>query len=305
MFMKVLNENTVLLIFMAIGFALRKGRMMNTPNMDGLSKILTLVALPAAILMSLQTPYTPELMKKVGITLVVSLVITIAAFLIGLALARAFHIQHIERKVWIGCCTFSNILFIGIPIIGSLYGTEGILMLVSYNTISMFLLFTLGIAIYSKKGENSIRLKQFFMNPAVIATFIGFLLFVANISLPAPVHGAMTALGGMTAPLSMLITGGMMADNKIGAFLIDFKVYLFSNIRLFLIPAITYVILSFMIDDPLIIGVLVVASAMPSGAMNVVFAEQYSASGPLASKYVVMTTLLSIITLPAVAYLLG
>ncbi|WP_050615581.1 AEC family transporter [Bacillus testis] len=305
MFYKVLNENTILLIFMIVGYALRKSRVMNTSNMDGLSKVLTLVALPAAIIISLQTPYTPQLLKKVGVTLIVSLLMTIVAFLIGIALTRLFRIQHVERKIWIGCCTFSNILFIGIPIIGSLFGNEGILMLVSYNTVCMFLLFTLGIVIYSNKGESSIQMKDFFLNPAVIATFVGFILFVANIALPKPIFGAVNALGGLTAPLSMLITGGMMADNKIGAFLIDFKVYLFSAIRLFLIPAVTYLLLLPIVKDPLIIGVLVIASAMPSGAMNVVFAEQYSSSGPLASKYVVMTTLLSVLTLPAVAYLLG
>lgn len=178
-------------------------------------------------------------------------------------------------------------------------------MLVSYNTVSMFLLFTLGVVIYKNGAGKGIDVKQFLLNPAILATFIGFIFFVMEISLPSTVYRAIDSLGSMTAPLSMIITGATMAENRLLEFVKDYKVYLFSAFRLLLIPAITFIILKQFLEDPIIIGVLVIAAAMPSGAMNVVLAEQYNSSGAVASKYVVMTTILSIFTLPLMAIMLG
>lgn len=305
MFSTVLNENVILMLFMVVGFLLVKSKTLNNTQMSGLSMVLTTVALPAAIIVGLQMEFTTLLLKKVITTLIVSVFVIFLSYVIGIFVTRLLKIKDYEKKVWKGCCTFTNILFIGIPVVGALYGTEGVLMLVSYNTVSMFCLFTLGIVIYKKEEGSAVDLKQFLMNPATIATFLGFFFFVGNMALPEPFFRATDSLGSLTAPLSMLITGGMLAENHLKNFMKDCKLYMFSFLRLLIIPAIMYVVLSFLISDSLIIGVIVIATAMPAGAMNVVLAEQYGSSGSVTSKYVVVTTVFSILTLPVVALLIG
>ena len=114
MFLKIINENMILVLFMLIGFALRKSDSLNSIRMEGLSKILTNVALPAAIVISLQTAYTPELLRKVLVTLFITMIVVFGSYMFALVMTRLFHIRHFEKRVWLGCCTFSNLLFIGL-----------------------------------------------------------------------------------------------------------------------------------------------------------------------------------------------
>ncbi|TKA00078.1 hypothetical protein FA950_28910 [Bacillus thuringiensis] len=163
----VMNQNAILFIYLIIGFSSVKFNWIKENQMPSLSNLLTNVALPFAILISFQSTFSEEM-----------------------------------RKIWIGCCTFSNILFIGIPIVGELYGSKGLIILVIYNTISSLFLFTIGIKLYSGNMKGKMNCKGFLSTPVIIASLGGFILFISNIHIPNPFYSAFQTLGNLTAPLS-------------------------------------------------------------------------------------------------------
>jgi predicted permease len=79
---------------------------------------------------------------------------------------------------------------------------------------------------------------------------------------------------------------------------------LFSLLRLILIPAAVLLVCRILNVDAFITGLSVLLAAMPAGSTTSVLAEQYKADVAFASKVVVLTTLGSIILLPAWVYLL-
>ncbi|MFT8324929.1 AEC family transporter [Oenococcus sicerae] len=295
------KESIELIIFMLTGFLLVKCHSLREDQTGGLSNVLTKAALPATILMSCQIPFSWRIVSIIGQSAIVSLLFMILTLVVSLLVPHIFHVQGSLKSIWIGCCTFSNILFIGIPIIGAIYGKTGLITLVTYNAFSNLFLFTFGLKLYS--GQTQFEWRKLLFTPAIFASFLGFMLFFAKISLVGPVGQALTSLGNMTAPLSMLITGALFAGTDIKKVFRRLDIYQFCFTRLVLLPIILVPLLKLGIQNKVILGVMVIAAAMPAGAINTAMAELYAGQGERASEYVVSSTVFSMLTIPLVAYL--
>ncbi|RIN83346.1 hypothetical protein BU004_13185, partial [Mammaliicoccus sciuri] len=180
---------------------------------------------------------------------------------------------------------------------------KGLFILVIYNTISNLFLFTLGIKLYKNDVDfKSISLSL--LSPALLASFFGILFLILGFSLPNTLATAIKELGNMTAPLSMIITGALFGLINIKKFIASKNIYIFCFVRLIVIPSLVFIILSPLITDKLILGVMVLSAGMPAGATNTSLATIYSDKGPETSQYVVMSSLLCIVTLPILMYII-
>lgn len=82
------------------------------------------------------------------------------------------------------------------------------------------------------------------------------------------------------------------------------EVYYYTFIRLFLIPVIVLAGCRLFRIDSLITAVCVILSAMPAASTSVVLAVKYGKDDRLATKIVVFSTVVSLITLPIWCYFL-
>ncbi|AET59322.1 auxin efflux carrier [Paenibacillus terrae HPL-003] len=294
----LIHENMILLTYMVIGFLAFRLKLLHTSHMEGLSRVLLGISLPSAILYSLQIPLSRELLRDIGITLIVAVAILFSTLAIGRLSARLLGVKTGEREVWVGCCIFSSILFIGMPIVEAMYGERGLAILVTYNAVYNVALFSMGVRIFSAGKASTVSLAGLLRNPAIIATAAGFGMFLLNVRLPAPLLDASKSLGGLTVPIAMIITGSMIAGSKLGSLLRNKRVYLFSLVRQVVVPVVLLVMFKSIMEGGVLLGIAFLVSAMPSGASNSAFAETYGGRGGEASQYVVMSTLISIFTIP-------
>jgi predicted permease len=102
----------------------------------------------------------------------------------------------------------------------------------------------------------------------------------------------------------MILIGALIAEIDVGKLISNRKVYLVSLIRLFIIPLATIFILKLMNFNNMVISICTLMAAMPSGAINAIFANQFDSEPLFASVGVFITTFLSIITLPLTVYML-
>jgi malate permease and related proteins len=137
-------------------------------------------------------------------------------------------------------------------------------------------------------------------NPGIISVFLGMILFLFSLRLPLPVFRAVELVGGMTVPLSMLIIGALLADADIKGFFSGLSVYYGTFVRLLLIPMIALVVLKVIGFPGQLLQICVLLVAMPAAANTAIFAEMYGADSQLASRCIVISTLLSIITIPLI-----
>lgn len=98
----------------------------------------------------------------------------------------------------------------------------------------------------------------------------------------------------------MLIVGTILADVKITT-IFNKDTAMFSVFRLIILPAAALVVGL----DAISLGISVLMTGMPAGATAAIFAARYDSDALFATRCVVMTTLMSMLTLPVWCYLAG
>lgn len=125
-----------------------------------------------------------------------------------------------------------------------------------------------------------------FLTPINAAIVVGMVLFIARWRLPGPVDHAVSGLSSLTTPLAMFYVGTILTRSSIRDVLGDWRTYACSFMRLIAVP------------------LLVIGHAMPVAGFCAIFAGEYGNDVVLASKFIFITTLLCIITIPVFAFLL-
>ncbi|WP_237266979.1 AEC family transporter [Thermoclostridium stercorarium] len=121
---------------------------------------------------------------------------------------------------------------------------------------------------------------------------------------PESVKSAVNYIGDMTMPLSMLIIGALISTAKIKELVNDARVYYVSAVRLILMPLLAYGILYLLGVPEQIVSIIVTALAMPVAATTTIFADLFDKDAVFASKAVMVSTILSVITAPVIVALL-
>ncbi|MCC7566480.1 MAG: AEC family transporter [Methanomicrobiaceae archaeon] len=294
----------ILFILMAVGYAALWTGILDTATTLRLSRFLLNVTLPALLVASMQLPLTLDLIAGIEGVLLVSVGYYAVAFLSAWIVPRALQSPPAEEGVYQFTLVFSNVAFMGFPVVESLLGGEALFYAAVFNLPFSVLIFSVGVLMMTAGRDRRRRFDAWLLiNPGIAASLIGVALFLASVRIPPPFIGAIEILGGMTTPLAMVIVGAMLATFPAGDMVKNRKVFLVSGIRLLAIPAALWLILTPLLPDPLILSVVILLAAMPAAANSVLFAGEYGSSPELASQVVFVTTLGSIVTIPLVAVL--
>ncbi|MBL8967649.1 MAG: AEC family transporter [Spirochaetaceae bacterium] len=296
------TQTLVLFLLMAAGFAAGKLGFLEGSNRRALSRLLVNFILPALIVASMQKPLSPELRSEAFAALGLSFVIYAAAFPLAMLFARLIRARGSEAGVHAFACVFSNVAFMGFPVMEALFGKESLFTVSIYNIPFQILAFSIGASMIARSGKERKGLKPAdFVTPAGISSFVGFALFLLGIGLPTPLLKAMTLLGDTTTPLSMLLIGATLAATNPAALLRSPRLYLTSLYRLLLFPLGLYAVLSALGFSGRLLGMPVIIASMPVAANASILAEAYGGDSETASALVFVSTALSLLTLPLLA----
>jgi len=295
---------TALALCMAVGYICRKTGMLNEIHTVGLSNLLVRVALPCTVFMALMRPFTRTLLWESLATFVITGIVYILSGYLGLWLTRLMKFQKGERQGIQFGIAFGNVAFIGIPVVLAVFGPEGIIYVSMAMASFNILAFTYGLRMF-ENAPKEINLKSLAMrNPALPATAIGFVFFVSGLRLPGVLEDGITLIGGMTTPVSMILLGIFLAKQSFRNLFKDVRLMVPVAFKLILIPLVTWFALRWVVPNPLMFSVIVALMAMPPGALTAIFAEQYDADSFAAAKFVVLGTILCVITVPIISLLL-
>ena len=304
LFLAFAHSLTALTLCIVVGYICRRKQMLNDIHTKGMADLLVKVTMPCTVFMSLMRPFSRALLAESMATFFITGIIYILGSYLGLWLAKLMKATPGERQGWQFGTGFGNVAFMGIPVVMAVFGDEG-LIYVSMASISFNLLaFTFGSRIFDN-APKTIHLKSLFLNtPSMPAIAVGFILFLTGFRLPNPLEGGISLIGGMTAPISMILIGTILAKQSLRESFTDFRILPAAVAKLIFIPLLSLVGLSFVIPNPLMLSVIVTLMAMPPAAITVIFAEQYDADAPASAKFVVVCTVLSVITVPIISLLM-
>jgi len=303
LFLAFANSLTALALCIAVGFVCRRKWIIGDEHVTGMSNILWKVALPCTVFMSLMRPFTRTLLVESLASFVITGVIYILGGYLGLLLARVMKATEGEKECWQFGCAFGNVGFMGIPVVMAVFGADGLIYVSMGMAAFSILAFTIGSRMFAGAPRGLSFKRLLISSPAIPATVIGFLFFLTGFRLPQPLEGGIGLISGMTTPLSMLLIGAILAKQRLKDSLMDVRVLPPAFVKLAVIPLTSLFVLRFFIPNPLMLNVLVTIMAMPAAAAVAIFAEQHGGDSVAGAKFVVVSTVLSVVTVPLISLL--
>jgi predicted permease len=160
------------------------------------------------------------------------------------------------------------------------------------------------IADSGKKHTFRESLKSF-VNPMFIAMLIGILVGLFNIRLPEWTMSIINVSGDCMSPIAMILTGVVVSSISLKGTLTNVRIYIVSIIRLIIMPVIAYLIVRVLLQDTSLFGIVfIMMQGMPAASVTVIVSQTYNSDVDFATKGVMLSTVLCLLTLPIFALIL-
>ena len=295
----VITQLISLFLMMLAGYAVARAGIMTADFRKKLSSFTLNTAAPAIILSSvLESESTRgDMVRAVWISVLFFLLMILLAALIVHIVPTRREERNLDQLMLI----FTNVGFMGIPVIQSLYGPEGVALLSMF--ILMFNLFFFSYGILLISGGLKLNLRAL-CNACIFAALLGLFFGVTGLRLPAPIESTLAAIGGMNTPLAMMIIGASLAHSDVHAALTNPRLYRVCALRMIVMPLLVFGIMRLMPIHPMLIGISTVLAAMPVAGNCSMVSDLYTPEDMTASHAVILSTLLSAVTLPLVCALM-
>lgn len=300
-FFEMAELQSVLLIYLLVGYICNKLDIINRENQGKFVDLLVNVLCPVMVFNSFKS-ITFDMLISAGKVLLVSFAICVIAWVVGRVLYRRF--PENEQPVLRYATMVNNAGFAGLPLAQQAFGDEGMLYASVYLVPLRFFVWSAGVAILSgEKASFSQTLKKVVTNPCVIAVPLGLIRGFLGVEFPSPIETALTNLTTCVSPLSMIVMGAFLGDVDI-RHVVTPDVLFFCLIRLIVFPLVTFGLCTLLGAGEVVSGTCMLLTAMPAGSGTALLSAQYGADEVFGAKLVFVSTILSLVTAPLLMLLL-
>lgn len=291
-------------LLLACGYLCRRIHLIDQPLSKGLSRLIMYLGQPMLIVASLAGPEnnptnTALAWKSLIIGFVVHGLLALVAFLICRHMKR-----EAQTKIFEFSLVFANCGFIGFPLMDAIMNSKmGSFMGAFYFVSFHFFLWTWGIMILGRDRNDIVMTpKKAILNFGTIPCAIGIALYFLKpiFEVPPFLINFVGYLGGLCTPISVLVTGGLLATIPLRKMFLDKKLYLHSLIKLLILPLLFCVLARLCGLDGTFVLLITAMVGVPSASAVTMLAEIHDVEPGYASETVGMTSILSILTLPVV-----
>lgn len=265
-----------------------------------MSNLLLSIVNPCLIITVYQTEYNSHLVKGLLISFILAIIAhVIAIFVAQLAIRKDPKNANyaIERFASI----YSNCGFIGIPLLNSVLGAEGVFYLTAYMTVFNIMTWTHGLSLL--KGNLDMKcLKEGMRSPMVVATLIAVFLYFTQWKLPTPLLDSMNYVANMNTPLAMMVAGFSVAQSNYKQILNNIRLYWVCFIKLLLVPLSLLLFLWAIKVDYKVAYTTLIAAACPTATTTTMMSIKFNKNYTYASEMFSFSTMLSILTIPFIVF---
>lgn len=291
------------LIFLAfLGFIIAKKQWLSEPQFSGLNKATFAIFIPAFLFYRMATA---DLNSQLDPQLFASFYLPVlGCFAIGFGLNYFWHSEYKKQRaassVFALGSSYSNNVIVGLPVLMLAIGDKALPIIFLIVTFHSAMLFGLTSAIASTQGNMNWTgfVKQTLTNPLVAAILSGLLFNLSALNLPETVSQTLNLLGQPAIPLALIALGASLAKYDIRG---ERRfIALASSVKLILLPTMVYFTSKYIFAlDTLVVQVLVVLSACPTGVNAYLIAQMHQVHRKAVASTVVASTVASVFTLPA------
>lgn len=327
--LKVLSDTAFLgaifstISIILLGYYLRKTNKVTEHAPKSLTAVLLNVALPALAFQAFMTDIKDETFT-VGLN---SFIFGFVAYIILILISYAYAVKYKGAKLdaMRGLTIFGSTTFFGIPIITAFFPQDGALYANLFNIAYRVFLYSFGFILFSGLKFDKKNLKQILLNPIIIATFIGFLIWMFQASLPQVTIGAgdkawtgaflrldktapwfmkaVSYLASLSSPLAWLAIGMTLAQISLKDAVKDASVWVYSAVKLLIMPAIMLLIMilfkniGFLPLNYVAATGVVIMMATPPATVAVSYAINFDKEALFSSNASLVATVLAIVAI--------
>ena len=278
----LMEQIAELFLMILMGYIIVKTGLLKGEDSKVISKIVLYLVIPCVIINAFQVDYTSEKVKELLLVFAASVLLQVILLAAVWGAGKVLKLNEVEAT----SIYYSNSGNLIVPLVTFILGKEWVL----YGCVFM-----------------SVQLIVFNVN--MISVFAGVVLFFTKIRLPEIVDQSLSSVGSMIGPASMIVTGMLIAEMNLRNIFENVKVYFISFLRLVVIPVISLAILKISglvnihPDGKKLLLIVFLAVITPSASTITQMCQVYGNDSKYASAINVMTTLLSIITMPLMVLL--
>lgn len=320
----LIYQVVLLFVMMIPGYLIKHHGLVDDGFGKGVSNLVLYIAQPALIIVSYVRAFNLDILINSLWVLLFSMIAHALFCVISTVAYKSA--EDAKRRMLTFATVFSNAAFMGIPLVAKM-NPEWALYASIYNITFNLFLWSFGVNICTKDREpeacaaeetdeplaepkvydkgsllNAIR------HPVFIAALLGILIFVTPVSDILVegnlVYDSLKMLSNLVAPLSMTVIGMRMAGINFKGFFNDRFLYHFIILRhialpLLVVGIIRLVALFLPISDE-VIWVTAILASTPAASSATMFAVKYDCDAEYVSKFVAMSTMISVATMPLV-----
>ena len=292
------HEIAQLFLILLAGFVLVRAGLLRAADSKVLSVILVYLVIPCVIIDAFQIEDTPAIRAGLAVSFAAAAAIHLLFLVLTGLLRRFLDLDAIERATAI----YSNAGALVIPLVQALLGQEYVIYSCAFIIVQLVLLWTHGSMIL--RGAGALSWKAILTNVNLLSIAAGAVLYAGRIPLPAVLSGAMDDMGALMGPLGMLLAGMAIAESPLRQLVCTPRYYLTAALRLVVYPLAALVLLwttgmaALLPDGRAILMTVYLAAITPACTTITSMVQLYGQDAGKSSALYVMSTLLSIVTMP-------
>lgn len=193
----------------------------------------------------------------------------------------------------------------GIPVIVFSLGVGATHFAVFYMVIQSLVIQFFGVYYASRNKAGAMEgIRQVIRMPATYAALLAFILKGFQVELSSGLYDTIKMVSGGSIPLMMVVLGMQLATIRTLRF--NWQVLISAvSIRMIISPLLAFGFISILDLDPIVGGVILVMSAMPSAASAAMFAIEFDTEPELVSSIMLITTLVSFVSITVLLNILS
>ena len=289
-----------LIIIVIAGFVSHKRGIINEEFERKLSGFVIKVTCPALLISSTMGDKMPD-REHIPMLLLVSLLTYVILIPLAYVQPVLMRVKRDLRGMYSFMLTYSNVGFIGYPVVASIFGSDAVFyacILNVFNTITVFIWGVMFISGENLKDGFRFRL---FISPAMIATYISVIIVVLNLHTPKAIAMPLSILGNMTVPSSLIVIGAALAEIPTRKMVGTPHIFMMCFLKLLVLPLLVYYAMIMIGIDTRIFSINMILIAMPVASFGTMFCMQMGKDETTMSQGTFWTTLLSVVSIPLLA----
>jgi len=300
----LISKMTIFVVLMVIGYVCAKTKFAGREFTKDASKMVINVFMTATII----KPVISDDIRLSGRELlIVMLVLTLAigvCWLVAAAGCRLMKLGRDREPLFELLVAVVNNMFIALPVVETIFGSQAVfycsLSCIPFNVI----LYTYGVyRLKGASGQGGMRIREIFSIP-LLATLAALLIFLLHPPIPAVLKELTGTVAAATMPMSMIVIGSSLgAVSLLDAFK-NGKLYIMSLLRLIVCPLLVWLLAGLITSDPELLVSAVIIAASPSAVIVSVLTIQYDRDAVFTSEGILLSTVLSMVTIPLIVYLI-